>query len=106
MNAIAPDQINPLDLPFVPLKQRNDLPETPAVYFVISEEAEILYIGQAINLRNRWITAEQVTSPSLATDGAGYISRIPVVLPRKRAGRSSLINHANGLGVKQFSNST
>lgn len=36
------------------LTQKEKLPACPAVYFVLSNQKEILYIGRANNLRNRW----------------------------------------------------
>jgi excinuclease UvrABC nuclease subunit len=36
------------------LTQKEKLPTCPAVYFVLSNQREILYIGRANNLRNRW----------------------------------------------------
>ncbi|BAS55314.1 XRE family transcriptional regulator [Leptolyngbya boryana NIES-2135] len=49
-----PTEINPLDLPFVPLEQRSQLPETPCIYFAIDGEDAVQYIGRASNLRHRW----------------------------------------------------
>jgi len=46
-------QINPSTLPSLPLTERSTLPTCPAVYFVMAEN-QILYIGRAINLRQRW----------------------------------------------------
>ncbi|MEG4327907.1 GIY-YIG nuclease family protein [Microcoleus sp. herbarium5] len=36
------------------LTQKEKLPTCPAVYFVFSSKKELLYIGRANNLRNRW----------------------------------------------------
>lgn len=47
--------INPLALPSLPLKMRSQLPKVPAVYFVIAEDNQIIYIGQSVNLAQRWI---------------------------------------------------
>ncbi len=55
MNAIALEQIKPFDLPSLPLSRKGELPEISAVYFSLSEQGEILYIGQAVNLKNRWL---------------------------------------------------
>ena len=46
--------INPLDLPSVPLIEKDSLPQLAAIYFVISENGKILYIGRSINLASRW----------------------------------------------------
>lgn len=36
------------------LTKKGNLPTCPAVYFVLSQQKEVLYIGRADNLRNRW----------------------------------------------------
>lgn len=48
------DEVNPFELPYVSLSFRQGLPSIPAVYFVIQNNSEILYIGQSENLKNRW----------------------------------------------------
>ncbi|NJN89532.1 MAG: GIY-YIG nuclease family protein [Leptolyngbyaceae cyanobacterium SL_5_14] len=40
-------------LPSLPLVKRTGLPECAGIYFAVAAE-QVLYIGQAINLRNRW----------------------------------------------------
>lgn len=47
--------INPLELPSLPLNCRNKLPSLAAIYIVLSENDDILYVGKAINLANRWM---------------------------------------------------
>ncbi|MEO1760854.1 MAG: helix-turn-helix domain-containing protein [Cyanobacteria bacterium J06629_18] len=47
-------EVNPLDLPSVPLIEKDRLPQLAAIYFVISENGKILYIGRSINLASRW----------------------------------------------------
>ena len=42
------------NLPSVPLSQKSDLPRCPAIYFVLNQKREILYIGRSINLLYRW----------------------------------------------------
>lgn len=49
------NSVNPLDLPSIFLDQRKTLPRVQAVYFVISDTDEILYIGCSVNLNSRWI---------------------------------------------------
>ncbi len=46
--------IDPLTLPSLPLAERSQLPNCPAIYFVLAEE-RILYIGKTSNLSQRWI---------------------------------------------------
>ncbi len=55
--------IDPLTLPSLPLNERSllrccaiaQLPSCPAIYFVMQGE-RVLYIGQTINLAQRWAT--------------------------------------------------
>lgn len=51
----------------LPITQLADLPECPAVYQVIDETGEPLYVGSAKNLRKRWlthhVTAKLLTHP-------------------------------------------
>ncbi|MBD2252467.1 GIY-YIG nuclease family protein [Nostoc parmelioides] len=44
-----------LKLPNIALNSREILPEKPGIYYVIDEKYVIWYIGQAKNLRNRWV---------------------------------------------------
>jgi hypothetical protein len=53
MTTINPAEINPLELPSILLKDRCKLPRISAVYFLLSED-KIQYIGQTVNLKNRW----------------------------------------------------
>ena len=41
-------------LPSVPLAQKSYLPRCSAIYFVLNQNKEILYVGRAINLLYRW----------------------------------------------------
>lgn len=43
-----------LTLPSLPLNQRSQLPNCPAIYFVMQGE-HVLYIGKTINLAQRWV---------------------------------------------------
>lgn len=54
MNAIAPHNINLLELPSLPLECYKTLPKCAAVYMVLSSENKVLYIGQSVNIQNRW----------------------------------------------------
>ncbi|MHC5778947.1 GIY-YIG nuclease family protein [Nostoc sp.] len=47
-------KINPLELPFVSFQERKILPASSGIYFAISSNDKILYIGRSTNLRNRW----------------------------------------------------
>lgn len=50
---LNPSTINPLTLPSLPLTNRRQLPNCPAIYFVM-ESDRVLYIGRAANLMQRW----------------------------------------------------
>src|SRR5215831_9532432 len=41
-------------LPTLPLAERGDLPDTPAIYFVLTGDT-VLYVGKAGCLRQRWV---------------------------------------------------
>lgn len=41
-------------LPFLPVAERDSLPDCPAIYFAIDEAGEVLYIGRANSLSERW----------------------------------------------------
>lgn len=41
-------------LPSLAFVHRRDLPAIPAVYFVLSDRLDVLYIGQTANLFERW----------------------------------------------------
>ena len=41
-------------LPSLAFEHRRDLPPVPAVYFVLDAQRNVMYIGQTVNLRDRW----------------------------------------------------
>jgi predicted GIY-YIG superfamily endonuclease len=45
--------INLADLPSIPWEDRKSLPHIPAVYFVISKNSEVIYIGSTYDICNR-----------------------------------------------------
>lgn len=46
--------VNPLELPSLPLGMRSLLPVTAGIYFALSADNEILYIGKSDNIAKRW----------------------------------------------------
>ena len=48
------ETVDPLALPSLPLVTRGELPNCPAIYFVLNGDA-VLYIGRTNNLYQRWI---------------------------------------------------
>jgi len=49
------EEVNPLDLPSLPLSDKSELPDCPLIYFV-SDGSRVLYIGKSVRGRSRWIT--------------------------------------------------
>lgn len=41
-------------LPFVTFGQRAGMPNDPAIYFILGERDEVLYVGRSVRLRQRW----------------------------------------------------
>lgn len=41
-------------LPSLAFEDRHDLPECPALYFVLNSKRDVMYIGQTGNLNGRW----------------------------------------------------
>lgn len=48
--------IHPECLPSLPLSWKSALPKCPGIYFVITEEEEIVYIGRSTNINRRWLS--------------------------------------------------
>jgi GIY-YIG catalytic domain len=46
--------IDPFQLPSLPLAWNKALPKCPAIYFVIIEVKQIIYVGSTGNLNSRW----------------------------------------------------
>ena len=51
---IDPKSLDINSLPFVPLENRNNLPEEPCIYFAVDKYSNIQYIGRSVNARSRW----------------------------------------------------
>ena len=48
------ESIDPMNLPSSLISEIRNLPESCGIYFAISAENQILYVGKASNLRRRW----------------------------------------------------
>jgi hypothetical protein len=47
--------INPFALPYITYKDKANLPNSPGIYYVLNRcKREIVYIGRAKSIRNRW----------------------------------------------------
>lgn len=54
---IDPQTVNPLALSSAPLnreRRSGRFPTSPCIYFAITQDKEVQYIGQAVCLRQRW----------------------------------------------------
>lgn len=52
---LTPESLNLSALPSVPLSNRKQLPSILGIYFAIDSLGVVQYIGQSINIRNRWL---------------------------------------------------
>ena len=52
---IAPESLNLSTLPSVLLANRKQLPPILGIYFAINSLGVVQYIGQSVNIRNRWL---------------------------------------------------
>ena len=53
MSAFMPESFDLSSLPCLPLSDKGKLPSCAAVYFALSSQGRILYIGRSINIRER-----------------------------------------------------
>lgn len=51
---LAVEDVSVNDLPSIPFKSKSNLPTSGGIYFVISAEEAIIYIGRTVNFRARW----------------------------------------------------
>lgn len=56
-------------LPSVPFEHRQTLPAISAVYFVLSAQREIVYIGECGNLYARWVGKHHQRAPQMLRGG-------------------------------------
>jgi hypothetical protein len=54
MSAIAPESFDLSSLPCLPLSGKGKLPSCAAVYFALSSQGRVLYIGRSIDIRERF----------------------------------------------------
>lgn len=50
------ENFNLSELPSVELLEKEKLPTTAGIYFVVDSNNQLWYIGQAQNIKNRWAT--------------------------------------------------
>ena len=51
---INPETLDLRSLPSVKLKEKNDLPNAPGIYFVLNSLGHVQYIGSSSNIKERW----------------------------------------------------
>ena len=51
---IVPKAVKPTLLPFIRLDNLEKLPEIAAIYFVLNDKEEVLYIGKTENIKQKW----------------------------------------------------
>jgi integrase len=79
-------------LPSLPLAKRGELPELSGVYLAIGGLGEVQYIGQAVNIRDRWVCHHRRIE--LEFSGLNVcIAWILVELPLLRHVEQALINY-------------
>jgi hypothetical protein len=64
-------EINPLGLPSLPLAERRNLPDCPAIYLVL-EGTSVLYIGRTEDLQQRWVAHHRYSQ--LKNNGSARIA--------------------------------
>jgi hypothetical protein len=64
---VTPESVNPFLLPSVPLIKYTLVPAIPAIYFFLTIEGSVLYVGRATNLYTRLLTHHRITE-ALALD--------------------------------------
>jgi hypothetical protein len=60
---------NMLDLPAIAFEDRRNLPDTPAVYFVLDGDNAVLYVGQSISIAQRWLQPRPARPTEEVPDG-------------------------------------
>ena len=54
MSLLSPEAIELRELPTVTFGTRSELPDVPAVYFVLDGECQVQYVGRSKRLNFRW----------------------------------------------------
>lgn len=54
LRRISPDKIDPFTLPSIPLTRRDMFPAVAAIYFFMTEDGRVLYVGETANLSLRY----------------------------------------------------
>ncbi len=89
---IDPQQIDPHQLPSIPLAERSQLPEISGIYFAIDNTKNIQYIGRSQNLNHRWTNhhrlkqlqaIKDVRVAYVEIDAVEYLSEIEQILIEK-----------------------
>lgn len=62
MDTINPDTPDIAGLPWVLFDERKTLPKASAMYFALTVDERLLYIGKTTNLRTRWYAHHKAAS--------------------------------------------
>ncbi|MGB3208693.1 MAG: GIY-YIG nuclease family protein [Crinalium sp.] len=54
MTFVSPESIDLAMLPSLPLSEKKTFPAIAAIYFCLSKDGEVLYIGKSENIARRW----------------------------------------------------
>lgn len=88
---INPSEINLSTLPSLPIESRSQFPRIPAIYFCLTPEGFVVYIGETSNLLNRWRQCaheKEKGCKELGCDRIAWLSPVPEVryhrLPTER----------------------
>jgi len=68
--------LNLIDLPSVAVKDRKEMPNCSAIYFVLDKDNVAIYVGQSIGLAQRWVQHHRLKQ--LATMGDCRIAWLEV----------------------------
>ncbi len=84
MSVFSPESFDLFSLPYLSLSEKRNLPSCPAVYFALSSQGRVLYIGRSVDIRERLRSHHRV--PLLEALGGVKIAwleqRNSIALPR------------------------
>jgi hypothetical protein len=52
---IDPKSLDIASLPVLPMDAKTNLPKESGIYFALNSEGRVLYVGQTVNLKKRWV---------------------------------------------------
>lgn len=79
------------DMPSLPFEEKRFLPNKAAVYFIIRDDGEVLYIGSTVRLKQRW--EAHLQARKAAALGATRVAWMLVPQAMTEAVESAMIRH-------------